>query len=311
MHDNDQSSDPAEDDASLPSTVGAQGLSLADHAVSAFLHAPIAVAVCGPDGVVIRVNDALTRLLGYPPQDLVGRDLFRLVEQDRVELAIAACTRLRDGPADVVVHDTRFFSSAGRLLDIRVTTSAVREDATLYPHVVMHLEDTTEREDLRRRLQHEASHDPLTGLGNRARFLDELGRALPRGQRHGQVTTVLYLDLDDFKAVNDTYGHAAGDQLLAAFGQHVKESIRPEDTAARLGGDEFAVLCEDTTMQEAARIVERLTGEALTGAHGDVSVAVTVGVATSPDLGGRYLDAQELLQVADAAMYAAKARKWH
>jgi len=284
---------------------------LADHAVSAFLHAPVAVAVCAPDGVVLRVNDALTQLLGYPSQELVGRDLFRLVERDRVSLAIAACASLRDGSTDIVVHDTRFTSQNGRLLDIRVTTSAVREDATAYPHVVMHLEDTTEREDLRRRLQHEASHDPLTGLGNRARFLDELDRALPRGQRHGQPTTVLYLDLDDFKAVNDTYGHAAGDQLLAAFGQHVRESVRPEDTAARLGGDEFAVLCEDTTVQEAARIVERLTAEAWTGAHANVMAGVTVGVATSPDTRGRHLDAQELLQLADAAMYAAKSHKRH
>lgn len=316
-------SDPDPTHPSQPST-SVHVLSLAEHAVSAFLHAPIAIAVCEPDGTVIRVNDAMTRLLGYPAHDLVGRDLFRLVEHDRIGRAIAACASLREGSSDTVVHDTRFHTRDGRLLDVRVTTSAVRADTTTHPHVIMHLEDTTDREDLRRRLQHEASHDPLTGLGNRAYFLDELRRAVPRGRRHEQPVTVLYLDLDDFKAVNDTHGHAVGDQLLVAFARHVRASIRPEDTAARLGGDEFAVLCEDTTTGEAARVVERLTGGSWTSelarlttptavgaTPGAVAAAaaasVTVGAATSPDRSGRRLSAEELLHEADAAMYASKA----
>ena len=310
QHDGDVTRGPGGSDPQHPATTG-QTVSLTDHAVSAFLHAPVAVAVCEPDGVVIRVNDAATRLLGYRTRELVGRDLFRLLEQDRIEPAIAACASLREGPTDTVVHDTRFQTQDGRLLDVRVTTSAVRADTTAHPHLIMHLEDTTDREELRRRLQYEASHDSLTGLSNRARFLDELRRALPRGERHGQPVTVLYLDLDDFKVVNDTHGHATGDQLLIAFGRHVRESVRPEDTAARLGGDEFAVLCEDTTPQEAGRIVERLTSGSWASGPPRLpaAAAVTVGAATSPADDGRHVSAEELLHRADAAMYAAKSRE--
>jgi diguanylate cyclase (GGDEF)-like protein len=212
-----------------------------------------------------------------------------------------------------VVHETRFHTAGGRLLDVRVTTSAVRATATPSPHLIMHLEDVSDREDLRRRLQHEATHDPLTGLGNRARFLDELRRALPRAERHEQPVTVLYLDLDGFKEVNDTHGHAVGDEVLVAFGRHVRESVRPEDTAARLGGDEFAVLCEDTTAEQAALVVERLTSGSWAQCAADVAtgltVGVTVGAATSGGGGGPRVGAEQLLQDADAAMYEAKARR--
>ncbi|NIZ91617.1 GGDEF domain-containing protein [Kineococcus rubinsiae] len=286
------------------------GPSLADDAISAFVHAPLGVAVCEPTGVVIRVNDAVTRLLGYPAEELVGRDLFRLVEADLVGRALASCASLRDGSADTVVHDTRFRRADGHLLDVRVTTSAVRARETAHPHAVMHLEDISEREDLRRRLQHDATHDALTGLANRTRFLDELRRALPRAERHGQPVTVLYLDLDGFKSVNDTYGHDVGDEVLVAFSRHVRESVRPEDTAARLGGDEFAVLCEDTTAEQAALVVDRLTSGSWAGEVAGVAagarVGVTVGAATS---GAGPLDAAQLLRDADAAMYAAKARR--
>ena len=286
--------------------------SLAQDAISAFVHAPIAVAVCEPDGVVTRVNDAVTRLLGYPAVELVGRDLFRLVDGPLVAAAVEACRSLREGTTPAVVHETRFRTADGRLLDVRVTTSAVRAGTTAHPHAIMHLEDTTDREDLRRRLQHEATHDPLTGLGNRTRFLDELQRALPRGERHGEPVTVLYLDLDDFKTVNDTRGHATGDRVLRAFADHLRGTVRPEDTTARLGGDEFAVLCEGTTAQAAGLVVERLTDGSWGRGPGDGDlprVGVTVGAATSPGADGRHLDPEELMHAADAVMYEAKARR--
>ena len=280
---------------------------LAADAISAFLHAPIGVAVCEPNGVVIRVNRAVTALLGHPEAELVGRDLFRLVEESLVAGALAACAALRTGPDDTVVHETRFRRRDGRLIDVRVTTSAVRSAVTGTAHAIMHLEDVTEREDLRRRLEHEATHDALTGLANRAEFLRQLHRALPRGERHREPVTVLYLDLDGFKAVNDTHGHAAGDEVLVAFATRLQALLRPEDTAARLGGDEFAVLCEGTTAKQAELIADRLAeapGDATAGA----AVGVAVGIATSPDADGEILDPEELLRAADAAMYAAKTR---
>ena len=302
------------------------GHTLAQDAISAFTHAPIAVAVARADGVVTRTNPALSDLLGYSENDLLGRDLFRLVPPDLVGAAIAACMSLQDGSADTVVHETRFTTAAGAVIDVRVTTSAVRTPATGHPHAIMHLEDITERVQLRQRLEHQASHDHLTGLPNRALFLEQLRRAQARSRRHHQPLTLIYLDLDDFKTVNDTLGHAAGDQLLIAFAEHLRRSIRPEDLPARLGGDEFVVLCQDTTAEAAAVVIDRLAGpdssrwvaeltaviDAL-GGH----VTVSAGVATTDP--ARETDAQtsvaggpaspeDLLHAADQAMYVAKAR---
>ena len=284
--------------------------SLSADAVSAFLHAPIGVAVCTPEGVVTRVNGAVTRLLGYAEDELLGRDLFRLVQPELVAGAIAACAALRERPEETVVHETRFRSRDGRSIDVRVTTSAVRATAAAPAHAIMHLEDVSEREDLRRQLEHQANHDVLTGLANRAAFVEQLQRALPRGERHGEPVTVLYLDLNGFKQVNDRFGHAAGDEVLRCFAAHLRGLLRPEDTPARLGGDEFAVLCEGTAPGQAEVVARRLAGGfrcALTG-PGVVEVGVAVGVATSPAADGSPLGAEELLHAADAAMYATKVR---
>lgn len=296
---------------------------LARDAISAFTHAPVAVAVCRPDGVVTRVNHAMTQLLGRPPADLLDRDLFRFVPADLVEDAVAACTSLQDGSADTVVHETRFTTASGGVIDVRVTTSAVRAPDSGPPHAIMHLEDITERVELRRRLEHQASHDDLTGLPNRAHFLGQLHRAQARSDRHRQPFTVLYLDLDDFKTVNDTHGHAAGDQLLVAFADHLRRSIRPEDTAARLGGDEFVVLCEGTTREGAAQVLARLTVPGrhtwAQGVAGTAGVSVSAGSATSvvdrpgadPEAAAAPTSPEALLHAADQAMYASKSRPQH
>jgi len=291
----------------LPS--GGRHRELADDAISAFTHAPIAICVGEPDGVVTRTNEAMTQLLGYHQSDLIGRDLFRLLPADLVAGAVAACASLQRGTHDTVVHETRFTTSTGQLLDVRVTTSAVREPATSSPHVIMHLEDITEREDLRRRLEHQASHDHLTGLANRAHFLDQLQRAMARAHRHRQPATVLYLDLDGFKGVNDDLGHAAGDQLLIAFAEHLRDNVRPEDTVARLGGDEFAVLCEATTAAGAAPVIDRLAADTWSTRTPGARVGVTIGSATLLQDGLDASTAQALLHAADQAMYAAKAHR--
>jgi diguanylate cyclase (GGDEF)-like protein/PAS domain S-box-containing protein len=294
---------------------------LAQDAISAFTHAPIGVAIAAADGVVTRTNPALSDLLGYPENDLLGRDLFRLVPPELVDAAIAACMSLQDGSADTVVHETRFVTAAGAVIDVRVTTSAVRTPTTGQPHAIMHLEDITERVHLRQRLEHQASHDHLTGLPNRANFLAQLHRAQARSRRHHQPLTLIYLDLDDFKTINDTLGHATGDQLLIAFAEHLRRSVRPEDLPARLGGDEFVVLCQETTREEAAFVIDRLAGPdsshwvkdlpAVIDAFGG-HVTVSAGMATTdPDVETSAADGfaspEDLLHAADQAMYMAKA----
>jgi diguanylate cyclase (GGDEF)-like protein len=158
-------------------------------------------------------------------------------------------------------------------------------------------------------LRHQALHDSLTGLGNRALFRDRLAHALQRSARAPDARcAVLFLDLDDFKLVNDAHGHAVGDALLGVVAQRLRSTLRSADTAARLGGDEFAVLIEDVTSADevaavAERIVAAIARPAVVGGQ-DVNVRVSLGFALSPEAGE---SVDELLTNADAAMYVAKA----
>ncbi|HVY10047.1 MAG TPA: EAL domain-containing protein [Mycobacteriales bacterium] len=165
-------------------------------------------------------------------------------------------------------------------------------------------------EDLRRHLEAElrrqASHDALTGLANRALFADRAQHALER--RGLSDLVVCFFDLDDFKDVNDSFGHSAGDELLRAIGERLRGCVRPADTIARFGGDEFAVLLEDTSLPDALEVVDRLyesVSSPIRLGEEEVLVRLSVGMTM---LGGRDVSSEELLVEADAAMYAAKAR---
>jgi len=170
-------------------------------------------------------------------------------------------------------------------------------------------QDVTERRAAERLLEHQALHDPLTGLPNRALFLDRLQHALARARRPGSSLAVYFCDVDDFKDVNDSLGHDAGDGLLIALPPRLREGLRAGDTVARFGGDEFVILCEDLASEgEAIRIAERI-GEAfalpfeLDGRPHHLSVSVGVVFAR-----GGAATATEVLRDADAAMYRAKGR---
>ncbi|HEV8420594.1 MAG TPA: GGDEF domain-containing protein, partial [Actinomycetota bacterium] len=158
----------------------------------------------------------------------------------------------------------------------------------------------------RHELIQQALYDSLTGLANRTLFADRLSHALGGAIRHGRPVTVLVTDLNGFKAVNDTFGHAAGDQLLIEIANRLRDSVRPTDTVARLGGDEFAVLLEDAPVADAVRVAERLLEDLITPIDiegREVFVDGSIGIAESPSGSVR---AEALLRDADAAMYTAK-----
>jgi diguanylate cyclase (GGDEF)-like protein len=165
-----------------------------------------------------------------------------------------------------------------------------------------------ERSRVQSALAHQALHDPLTGLANRALFEDRLRQALARSRRHGVSSAVLFCDLDRFKHVNDTLGHAAGDELLVAVAGRIAGVLRTQDTAARLGGDEFAILCEDVNgTHHALNIAERLLAELRAPFPGveDIPVGASIGLAIAHEGTER---PEALLREADAAMYRAKER---
>ncbi len=166
--------------------------------------------------------------------------------------------------------------------------------------------DVTEHRRMEEELVHQAFHDPLTGLANKALFRDRMAHAAMRLQRHGGRLAVLFIDLDDFKTVNDSLGHSAGDQLLVTVSERITASLRPGDTAARVGGDEFAVLIESVSGEDdapmiAERIIESLREPVLLGGR-TVTAAASVGIT----YGDHGADADDVLRNADLAMYTAK-----
>ena len=226
--------------------------------------------------------------------------------------------RFRNGIYAPLVGESRLVGTilvANRLSDLQpFDADDLRLFETLASHTAVALENGQLEQSLsslsrlQEELQHKAYHDALTGLANRAFFAQSVAQRLESADASGLVPVVLFLDLDDFKIVNDTLGHAAGDELLASVGERIQATLRTGDLAARIGGDEFAVLLWDTPeMPVARRVAERLigafgSGPAQDGAgHAPVSIGIAAG---HPGTG----TADELLRNADVAMYSAKAR---
>jgi diguanylate cyclase (GGDEF)-like protein/PAS domain S-box-containing protein len=255
------------------------------------------ILVVDRHGVVSDVTPASERLLGRAPEDVAGLSFGDLVhEEDRGRVQAA-----RDG-----VAAWRAAHADGSWIDVESTCTDLLEDASVRG-LVLSIRDVSERKSFEQQLQHQAFHDALTGLPNRTLFEDRVGQALARAQRSGRPMAVLFIDLDDFKTVNDSLGHAEGDALLRLTSARLDESLRGMDTAARLGGDEFAVLAEDVEDVEgmeglAIRLHEALERPFLLGEQ-EVFVRASIGIAVSFGTEG----ADELMRNADTAMYVAKA----
>jgi diguanylate cyclase (GGDEF)-like protein/PAS domain S-box-containing protein len=265
------------------------------------------VVLADRKGVVSYVSSSLTHVLGIEPATWLGRQGLDLIPvEDRPAVAAAFQRVARLGKSDPM--DVRFLHADGtwRLLELAAT------DLSSHPQVgcvVWHGRDVTERRRLEEELAHQAFRDSLTGLANRALFQDRLTQALARVTRTGEPVGVLMLDLDGFKAVNDTLGHDAGDEVLVEVGARLSACVRPGDTVARRGGDEFTVLLEnmgDASVIElvAGRVAEHLRKPLSLRGH-ELHVAASIGMALSSD---QSESAQRLLRNADLAMYVAKSR---
>lgn len=202
------------------------------------------------------------------------------------------------------------FHTPGRVVHGLVNATPILTEDGKFDGVVAIVRDITHRKQLERALAHRAMHDPLTGLPNRALFVDRVQQALASVRRNGGGVAVLYLDLNNFKPVNDTWGHAAGDELLMQIAERLDMELREEDTAARMGGDEFAILLRGLTpTADLTEIGERLSNAVgrpilLDSIEGDtIQITPAIGIAVSD---GANEDPSDLLRRADAAMYQAK-----
>ncbi|MCD9877710.1 aminotransferase class I/II-fold pyridoxal phosphate-dependent enzyme [Streptomyces guryensis] len=247
----------------------------------------------------------------FGTSDVAGASLPDLVDPRDRHRAARELTAVREtGPR--ATHDHWWVRHRAGRVEVEVRCSDFRDERTVAGLVVT-LRDVTEQRRLAHELTQRAFHDSLTGLPNRTLLLERIERALLRGRRESSMTCLLFIDLDDFKLVNDTLGHSAGDHLLIAVGDRLSKTLRRTDTAARLGGDEFAVLMEDAREPLdaellAAQVIQTLT-RPFALADEKVTVSASVGVATARDS----TDAEELLSHADLALYAAKSagkRQW-
>ncbi|MFN8016247.1 MAG: EAL domain-containing protein [Acidimicrobiia bacterium] len=273
---------------------------------NALENAPVGVALVHKNNEIFFCNEALENFVGKRSSDLLNTRLRDLILTDD-QFAFSDMWKMLEarGP-ERTTKELRFTHPDGRQRWGFISAQSVYDD-DIFQYYVVQIEDTTERRSIAERLEYQAIHDPLTGLPNRLLFVDRLEVALQRAKRSSLGVTVLFLDLDRFKVVNDSLGHAAGDRLLESVSERIKSSVRPNDTIARFGGDEFVILCEDIsderqTQEIADRLLENINRPIML-VEGEVYVTASIGIARS--LSGE--DTPEtILRDADTAMYRAK-----
>ena len=276
------------------------------HFRSLIQNASDVILVIGADNQITYQTPSVTTVLGYQPSDLAGGPLERLLHQGDLVRSLSSLDRMRKlGVGHDTQVDWRLACADGRWIDAEVVCSNLLNDPNVQG-LVLTIRDVTQRRELERELEHRAFHDSLTSLPNRALFADRLEHALRQGARLSALAAVLFIDIDEFKVINDTLGHAVGDQVLQHVASILATSIRSGDTAARLGGDEFALLLEQVSSiaeveDLAVRILKALHEPIILQGH-NLLVRASVGIATN----AHSTDASELVQLADLALYEAK-----
>ncbi len=273
---------------------------------SAFHEAPIGMAIIGLDGAVEQVNESLCTMLGHTPESLTQLRFHAFVHPDERGDAEGVLRRLLQGEAKVDRAERRYIHADGRTIWADRSVTVIRDDAGRPHKLVAQIMDVTERRRFEERLRHLAEHDALTGLANRRKFEQTLDHHVLQCVRYGAHGALLMLDIDDFKTVNDTYGHSTGDQVIVRVAQVLRQELRESDVLARLGGDEFAILLPQGGRDEAnvvaGKLVDAVSGQVVPDA--DRRVTISVGVQPFDECDP--LTAQRAVIDADLAMYTAK-----
>ncbi|MET7419115.1 EAL domain-containing protein [Dactylosporangium sp. NPDC005555] len=261
------------------------------------------ITVTGADGILTYVSPGATRLLGLPAEQWPGRPAADMLYTDDAGLVLSAYERVMSEPETPAVFQARLAHADGSWRWAEITMANLLHDPGV-AGIVCNSRDITDAHDFQQRLSHQASHDALTDLANRSLFGERVSEALAAGPP--ERLRVLLIDLNEFKTVNDTLGHAVGDALLVAAADRLRAAVRRGDIVARLGGDEFAVLLEHADDAAALAVIARIAAafdEPVDVDGHRLRLAASIGVA----LGTVAATPQELLRRADVAMYAAKA----
>jgi diguanylate cyclase (GGDEF)-like protein/PAS domain S-box-containing protein len=273
----------------------------------AFTNAAIGMALVSTNGEILQVNPAVCKMLGYYESELLGGVLGAFMPPKDFSTLLNDITRITEGTESSVQRELFCIDKRGEAIGVAFSV-AYFGDGMHDPDLIVQMQDIRERKQAEAKLLQIAFHDTLTGLPNRVYFRDQLAKALARAKRtEGNRFALMFLDFDRFKAVNDSLGHSAGDELLIGFATRIKSVLRTTDTVARLGGDEFAVLVEEVTSDE--RVIElaqriqdtfrtpfRIEGTNITSS---ASIGIAFGSA-------KYESPDDVIRDADLAMYKAK-----
>jgi diguanylate cyclase (GGDEF)-like protein/PAS domain S-box-containing protein len=273
----------------------------------AFDDSQVGMALVSTTGRFQRVNRALCDITGYRKDELVGKTFGEITHPDDIEADLEALRELVEGERYGYRTEKRYIHAGGHPVWISLNVSPIYDGEGPPSYLIAQVEDISDRKESEERLTRQALHDSLTGLPNRTLFSDRVRMASSRRGVRGFA--IVYLDLDGFKLVNDTLGHAAGDQVLVEVARRLEPLLRVGDTLARLGGDEYALLCEEVGDEEVRAIADRVIeamAEPIEVQGRAITQAASIGIALySAD--GTPTEPDQMLGEADLAMYRAKA----
>jgi len=275
-----------------------------------FTHAPIGMALVDLVGEILRVNPAFSEMTGLEAAHIGSVQAQMIIQPDDWAAYCTMRAKLIVGELSACQYEAHIVRADGQTMVCLVSEAVVCSGEGEPAYFIVQCLDITARKAAAARLDFLALHDPLTGVANRTLFFDRLEQAIARSERTLRSTAVAFIDLDDFKSINDTAGHAAGDEVLIEVGRRLRAAVRPSDTVARLGGDEIAICFEEVGSAEALSIVERVKGHLaepfdILGVPTIVGASIGTKVATADEAH----NAEALLSAADQTMYQAKRRR--
>ncbi|NOT48430.1 MAG: EAL domain-containing protein [Acidobacteria bacterium] len=275
---------------------------------SAFNYAPIGIALVSAGGTWLKVNHALCNILGYTENEFLEMDFQSIIFKDDLGNTLVKIHELISGKSANCQMEQRYLHKSGETVWASWSVSTASESKSSVPNLIFQIQDITARKSAEEKLQHEATHDVLTGLPNRKMFMNRLTDALTASKRNRNYkVSILFIDLDRFKYVNDSLGHLIGDQLLIGISDRLRECLRPSDIVARLGGDEFTILVEGNyDINEVVRIAERIQqkfGVPFDLEGHEVFSSASIGILHASE---QHFSSEDMMRDADTAMYQAK-----
>lgn len=275
---------------------------------SAFTYAPIGIGLVSPTGNWLKVNHALVELLGYSEQEFLSTDFQSITLPEDLGATLIKVHELLSGKKANCQMEQRYVHKTGRTVWTSWSVSAASDPNSDQPNLIFQIQDITDKKSAQEKLQFEATHDALTGLPNRLYFMNKLTQELAISLRSTDYrVSVLFIDLDRFKYVNDSLGHLVGDELLKEISTRLRDCMRPSDTVARLGGDEFTILVQGRyATEEVTRIAERIQKKfdiPFSIAGHEIYSSASIGILHASE---KHLSSEDVMRDADTAMYQAK-----